>query len=614
MASRRTAALAVTVLTAGLTASFTGLTLSSSAQAAADATPGYSLHHITVATKVGPNGGTACTVDADLYIPDGSSSTHRKPSILSTNGFGGRKDDSNESAVGRGFVKAGYVVLTYTGLGFGNSNCKITLDDPAYDGKAGSQMVGVLAGSHSYTEDGTSKRLHIVSQEKPGDPRVGMIGGSYGGEIQYATAMQDKRVDALIPLITWNDLSYSLAPNNSDFSRGVTYKTPGVAKKEWVDLFFGDGIIDGVQDGSVNPVVDLPPCPHFTTQTCQGAVALNSVGYPDPDTLALARHASVSTYMSKIKVPTLLVQGQRDTLFNLQEAAATFHALRAQGTPTRMVWQSWGHSHSEPAPGELDFNAPSLRDSYLGNRFLNWMNHYVRGNSKAPVGPMFSYFRDWVSYSHGANAGTAIRKAYAEQSSFSQKPTVRLYFNTNSELRKAKPKTAVTSQYANAGSAPTSYSETSGLEGDQVNNPPSDAQGTATSFTTPKLAHAVSLVGSSSLTLHLSDPVGQNAQSSGPAGHLVLFAKIYDVAPDGTLTLQNRLISPVRVTDVTKQVNVQLPGVVQQFKAGHQIRVTVAASDAAYGANAVPHAVTISSPPNAPSVLRMPLHGLLTFQ
>ena len=616
MASRRTAALAATVLTAGLTASVSALTLSPSAQAVADATPGYSLHHITVDTKVGPNGDQACTVDADLYVPDGASSAHRKPSILTTNGFGGRKDDSNESAVGRGFVKQGYVVLAYTGLGFGNSDCKITLDDPDYDGKAGSQMVGVLAGTHTYNEGGTAKRLDIVSQESPGDPRVGMIGGSYGGEIQYAVAMQDKRVDALIPLITWNDLSYSLAPNNSNFSRGVTYKTQGVAKKEWTDLFFGAGITDGVQDGSVNPVVDLPPCPHFTTQACEGAVALNSAGYPDDGTLALARHASVSTYMSKIKAPTLLVQGQQDTLFNLQESVATFKALRAQGNPARLVWQSWGHSHSTPAPGELDFDASSLRGSYLGNRFLDWMNHYVRGDQNAPVGPRFSYFRDWVKYdTSAAHAGQAIRKAYSEHDSFDQDPTTSLWFSSNNALVNAQSKvTDVQAQYANTGPAPTSYSETSGLEGSEVNQDPSDAQGTAASFTTRALANAVNLVGSSSLTLQLNAPVAAQSQSSGPAGKLVLFAKIYDVAPDGTLTLHNRLISPVRVTDVGKPVTVQLPGVVQHFPAGHKIRVTIAASDFAYGGNAAPQPVTISSTKAHPSVIRMPLHSPLTFK
>ena len=44
--------------------------------------------------------------------------------------------------------------------------------------------------------------------------------------------------------------------------------------------------------------------------------------------------------------------------------------------------------------------------------------------------------------------------------------------------------------YANAGPAPTSYSETSGLEGSQVNNPPSDAPGTFAAFTSTPLARA----------------------------------------------------------------------------------------------------------------------------
>ena len=581
-----------------------------------DSTPGYSLRHIKVNVKVGPLNDQPCVVDADLYKPDGASATDKKPAILTTNGFGGSKDDSNESAVGRGFVKQGYVVLAYTGLGFPNSGCKITLDDPAYDGKAGQRMVSVLAGAKSYLgPDGKAHRIGYVAQEAPGDPRVGMIGGSYGGQIQYAVAMQDKRVDALIPLITWNDLSYSLAPNNTSASRGVTYRTPGVAKKQWIDLFFGVGITDGVQGSSVDPTRNVG-CPNFKNEACTASAQLNSVGYPDAATLRLARHASVSTYMRRIKAPTLVVQGQKDTLFNLQEAVATFKALRAQGTPTGMIWQSWGHSDGTPAPGELDFNAPSLRDSYLGNRFLNWMNHYVRGNSAAPLGSRFSYFRDWVSYNHApAQAGTAIRRAYAERSDFSGAPTASLYLSGPSGLqpRRSAVKTG-TAQYANTSAAPTSYSETSGLEGSTVNHPPSDGSGTFAAFTTHPLANAVNLVGSSRLTLHLDAPAAAQTQAGGPAGQLVLFAKIYDVAPNGTKTLHNRLISPVRVTDVTKPVSIQLPGVAQRFAAGHRIRLVVAASDFAYAGNAAPQPVTITTGPSAPSVLRMPLTNGLHFQ
>jgi ABC-2 type transport system ATP-binding protein len=573
------------------------------ASAATDPTPGYSVQAITVDTTVGPNNDQHCSVSADLYKPDSASAAQPAPAIVTTNGFGGSKDDSNQSAIGRGFAQQGYVVLSYSGLGFGGSGCKITLDDPDYDGKAGSQMVDELAG------------LPYVAQNAPGDPRVGMIGGSYGGEIQYAVAEQDPRVDALIPIITWNDLAYSLAPNNTDLTSGVSSATPGVAKKEWIDLFFGDGIADGVQGAQVDPTRVAPPCPNFADQACASAAQLNSAGYPDDATLALARHASVASYVNRVKAPTLLVQGQNDTLFNLQEAVATYHSLQAEGTPTRMVWQSWGHSGGTPAPGELDLNAPSLRDSYLGRRFLDWMNHYVRGDATAPVGPQFAYFRDWVHYdtSPGA-AGTAVSKAYVESPTFSEAPTATLYF-TGAEGLTPDPAAvrAGSASYANAGDAPTSYSETSGVEGSQVNNPPSDQPGTFAAFTSPALSKPVAMVGAPQLTLHLSAPVADGSQSSGPAGQLVLFAKIYDIAPDGTPTLQHRLISPVRVPDVTKPVQVTLPGVVQQFAKGHRIQVVLAASDAAYAGNHLSQPVTVNTDPGQPSMLRLPLTGDLRF-
>jgi len=256
-----------------------------------------------------------------------------------------------------------------------------------------------------------------------------------------------------------------------------------------------------------------------------------------------------------------------------------------------------------------------LRDSYLGNRFLNWMNHYVKGNRKAPVGSAFSYFRDWVSYdTRPGIAGTAVRKAYAERSAFTQSPTATLYFTGNDGLTTSSAVTPGSASYANVGPAPTSYSETSGLEGSQVNNPPSDAPGTAVSFTSAPLAAPADLVGSSRLRLNLSAPVAAQSQGADPGGKLVLFAKIYDVAPDGSVTLHNRLISPVRVTDATKPVSVTLPGVVQRFPAGHRIRVTVAASDAAYAGNHAAQPVTVTTSAAAPSLIRMPLTTPLRLQ
>src|SRR5680860_1441786 len=497
---RRSTAAAVATSLALTTLAVAGPS-SPTATAAPDATPGYSLRHITVKTLVGPENDVPCTVDADIYRPDNASRTRKKPAILTTHGFGGSKDDGNQTAVGKGFVKQGYVVLSYTGLGFPDSGCNIYLDDPDYDGKAGKQMMDVLAGEKSYVGGkGNSHRIRYVAKEAPGDPRVGMIGGSYGGQIQYALAMQDKRVDALIPLITWNDLSYSLAPNNTDITNGVTSRTPGVAKKQWIDLFFGVGITDGVQQAEAVEVgPDACATANFREGACTAAAQLNTLGYPDEATLKLARDASVASYFNRVKAPTMVVQGQKDTLFNLQESVATFRSLRRQGTPTRLVWQSWGHSGDEPAPGELDFNAKSLQDSYLGNRFLNWMNHYVKGKRSASVGPRFAYFRDWVDYdTSDANAGEAIDKAYAERATFSQAPTTSLYFTGNKRLTRSRNAVRTGSaSYANTSPAGTSYSETSGLQGTPpFTQEPSDTEGTFAAFTSKPLARPAAIVGS----------------------------------------------------------------------------------------------------------------------
>lgn len=67
------------------------------------------------------------------------------------------------------------------------------------------------------------------------------------------------------------------------------------------------------------------------------------------------------------------------------------------------------------------------------------------------------------------------------------------------------------------------------------------------------------------------------------------------MAPDGTQTLHNRLISPTRIADVTHRVRIELPGVVQRFEKGHRIRLVLAASDAAYAGNAGVLPVTVAA-------------------
>ncbi|MBC7372798.1 MAG: hypothetical protein H7323_02255, partial [Frankiales bacterium] len=113
---------------------------------AAAAAPAYSVKALKISTTVASESalGTpaTCVVDADLYTPAGVNEAHPAPAILATNGFGGSKAD--QAGLGRAYAAKGYVVLSYSGLGFGSgaqtagsgSGCKITLDDREHDGAA----------------------------------------------------------------------------------------------------------------------------------------------------------------------------------------------------------------------------------------------------------------------------------------------------------------------------------------------------------------------------------------------------------------------------------------------------------------------------------------------
>ena len=326
--------------------------------AAAGSTPATvtkTSHEIDV--HVGPTGAQTCTIVYDLYTPSTATKATPAPAILTTNGFGGSKND--QADLGQAFAGRGYVVLSYSGLGFGGSDCTISLDDPDYDGKAAQQLVTYLGGGLAANDGSTIDYVRRDATAHDGnamanDPRVGMIGGSYGGQVQFAVAGIDPRVDAIVPIITWNDLAYSLAPNNTDLSdptgHGVSYATPGTEKVGWTSLFFGLGIADGIEFASTDPTRNVG-CPNFVAYACVAKAQMDAIGYPTDDTTAFARHASVSSYVKNIRVPTLLMQGENDTLFNLQEAVATYQALQAQGTETKMIWQSWGAQRRHAGAG-----------------------------------------------------------------------------------------------------------------------------------------------------------------------------------------------------------------------------------------------------------------------
>jgi putative CocE/NonD family hydrolase len=558
----------------------------SSSSAGASGT-GYTstIDHWTVNT--GPGDSTSCSIIGELFVPTGASAKSPDPAILTTNGFGGSYTD--QVPLAEFFAQKGFVVLAYSGLGFGGSGCDIELDSPAWDGEAASQLVSYLGDQSEVLTDGRD------------DAVVGMIGESYGGEVQFAAASIDPRIRAIVPIITWNDLAYSLAPNNATKESNLDWEdmAPGVLKWEWTTLFFADGMSEPFQNPTAAP---FPPstCPGFAPSVCTAYIESASAGYPESNVVSLLESDSVVSYYHKVRIPVMLMQGEDDTLFNIDEAVANYRLLRSVGDQVKLVIQSWGHSDSTPAPGEVSYT--STAQGYETLLELDWFDRYLK-DEKVSTGPTVEYFRPWVTYN---SAGSAL-PAYGTAASWPVGTTEDLYLSGDGSLV-SSPAASVagSSTFVNPPDGqPGSYSETSGVQDESPFSsiPPTDPTGTYASFETAPLTQTVDSVGIPQLTFDLS---AADASSVNPLAEATVFAKIYDVSPSGSVTLVNRIVSPSRFTK-TGEVTITLPGVVHQYPAGDRIELVIAATDQAYFGARVPDLLTVNISASEPGVLQLPV-------
>ncbi|WP_068275988.1 CocE/NonD family hydrolase [Aldersonia kunmingensis] len=560
---------------------------------------GYTSELLHFSVRVGPNA-QQCTIIGELFVPDSASPTARVPTVLTTHGFGQSYEVQVPTA--KWLASHGYVSLAYSGLGFGGSTCKVSLDDRDYDGVAAAQLVSFLggAGGIAFTDPGlTSPRAPLdvvvhdstdhVGRPSVNDPRVGMVGGSYGGGVQLGAAAVDPRIDTIVPLITWNDLSYSLTPNGTSTITGVTTAVPGAAKVLFSTLLFGLGVTNPGTKGYIADPARAVGCPNYRDYMCPAIAESVTIGEPSPSVTAHLRHASVATFLDDIHVPVLLGQGEQDTLFTLNEAVATYQGLKSRGVPVKMIWHSWGHSHIEPAPGEFDPKAPDPVAQYETGRILDWFDHYLKNDANASTGPEFAYFQPWVSYSGNA------RPAYGTSTSFPVGARSDLFLSGDARLvgdpASARPGSAVLYTIPGGlpnGAAPPNIDPTAKVAA-------TDIPGTALAWTTPPLAAPLDVAGIPTLRLRVDAP-----------GRPVIFVKVYDVDPNGVATLINGLVQPVRITNPAAPVEIALPGFVHRFAPGHSLRLAVTSGDVSFrgGLEAMPVTVHADG-----SVLTLPVVG-----
>jgi ABC-2 type transport system ATP-binding protein len=234
----------------------------------------------------------------------------------------------------------GYNVLTWDPRGFGASEGVVETNSPDYEGRDVQQLIDWVAKQPG------------VQLDAPNDPRMGMVGASYGGGIQLTVASIDCRVDAIVPQLAWNSLRTSLYKNDT-------------AKTGWGNLLYGvagDHRLD----------------PHITS----AHTASNESGVISDEDIEWFVSRGPGDDVAHITAPTLLEQGTIDTLFTLDEAVANYRILKSNGVPTAMIWMCSGHGVCLTDPGD---------EQLAGNAAVAWLNRYVKGDTSVSVGPEFRY-------------------------------------------------------------------------------------------------------------------------------------------------------------------------------------------------------------------------------
>lgn len=276
--------------------------------------------------------------------------TTKAPTILQGPGWGGAAltDATAPTSTSGGTIgvapmlAAGYNVVSWNPRGFHTSTGQAEADSVLFEGRDASAIISWVA------------RQSWAQLDRPGDPRVGMVGGSYGGAVQWATAALDRRVDAIAPDISWNSLVTSLYPN-------------GLAKSGWATGLSGGSAAAGQRN---DPRIDTA----FDHAKTTGRMTWADISF-----LGSWQRTNLAEW---VRTPALILQGTVDTLFPLDEAAKNYQLLQRNRVPVKMVWFCGGHGVCLTNPGDT---------SVIERDTLAWMAHYLK---KQPVSTGAGF--EWV--------------------------------------------------------------------------------------------------------------------------------------------------------------------------------------------------------------------------
>lgn len=235
----------------------------------------------------------------------------------------------------------GYNVITYDPRGRFDSGGEVHMANPEYEGRDVFALI-------TWLTEKTPAALNA-----PGDPKVGLVGGSYGAALQFAAA-GDTRIDAMVPVDGWDTLLGSFYPAETfrtAYGALTILSLLRTGSRVYPPLYwaFGTGMV-------ANWV---------------GPLSQNLLKQSDP-------------VLTRLTTPTLMIRGIVDVLFPLQQGTASAETIVANGVPFKMQWICTGHGKCNDPYGPAQ--TQSMAEATAG-----WLKQYVK--QEGPVGlPNFLWF------------------------------------------------------------------------------------------------------------------------------------------------------------------------------------------------------------------------------
>ncbi len=286
---------------------------------------GHSVEHGHVLSVPETPGGPPVKIHYSLFKPELADSED-VPVIFHSHGWGGSR--TTDVASFQDFLDAGFGVLSFDQRSFGESGGTAHVQHPDFEGQDVQALVELVA----------DQDWVLLDDEATKDPRIGAIGGSYGGGYQFNGAFTsirdqgDSRFDALAPEITWWDLKESLAPR-------------AVPRSAWTAALYAAGLgnhTETVHKGFVYgaatgewPASDEPGVQELGAD-------LDAFFAPTGP-----KH-HVETLEHRLDIPVLIGQGLNDNLFNLNQGLSNFDNTLTQEARDESIFIGYHGGHALP--------------------------------------------------------------------------------------------------------------------------------------------------------------------------------------------------------------------------------------------------------------------------